>query len=87
MRLISSGAWTVYARSASSSSSPTVRSLVVSRLPPRMTPRFWGQTSTKSAPALFERFEILGEPDDAVRIQPGQVGTHAPKDHTVPFLP
>src|SRR5215208_2989284 len=53
MRLTSSGAWTVYASSASSSSSPTVRSLFASRLPPRMTPRFWGQTSTKSGPALF----------------------------------
>src|ERR671916_376880 len=51
MRLTSSGAWTVYARSAPSSNSLTARSLLVSRWPPRMTPRFCGQTSTKSGPA------------------------------------
>ena len=54
MRLTSSGAWTVYASSASSSNSPTARSLFVSRRPPRMTPRFWGQISTKSGPAAFQ---------------------------------
>src|SRR5918997_1862377 len=51
MRLTSSGAWTVYARSAPSSNSLTARSLLVSRWPPRMTPRFCGQISTKSGPA------------------------------------
>ena len=83
MRLTSSGAWTVYASLASIRSSNRPQPVGV-QATAQDEPEVLGPDLHEIRSDVFQEREILGEPKNAVRIQPGQVGTHAPKDHTAP---